>query len=202
MTWAEPKWPLPEGLILTSGEITLGMATVEDATGLHAALDHDEAWRHVRGRPGSVEEVRVMIEQARAQGRWMWIVRSAGMVVGTTSYLDVSVIDARLEIGFTSYAPDCWGTAVNPACKFLLMAWAFEEAGFTRVQLKTDIRNLRSQAAIERLGAQREGVLRCYQRRQDGTLRDTVMYSVLLQEWPSVRLGLQDRLTSPSAEPQ
>ena len=132
----------------------------------------------------------------------MWTVRSAGAVVGTTSYLDVSLIDARLEIGFTAYAPRCWGTAVNPTCKFLLMSWAFEEAGFTRVQLKTDIRNLRSQAAIERLGAHREGVLRCYQRRQDGTLRDTVMYSVLLEEWPRVKLRLQDRLTSSSVEPK
>jgi N-acetyltransferase len=83
---------------------------------------------------------------------------------------------------------------VNPSCKLLLMAWAFEQAGFGRVQLKTDIRNLRSQGAIERLGARREGVLREYQRRQDGTMRDTVMYSVLAHEWPAVQQGLRDRL--------
>lgn len=201
MNWAEPTWPIPEGTVLDWDGINLAPAALGDAPGLHAALDHDEVWLHVRGRPGSVDAVSAMIEAAPAQGRWMWVVRSAGEVVGTTSYLDVSPVDARLEIGFTAYSPACWGTWVNPACKFLLMSWAFEEAGFRRVQLKTDIRNLRSQAAIERLGAQREGVLRSYQRRHDGSLRDTVMYSVLEQEWPRVRQGLQDRLPSGAGKP-
>jgi len=191
------RWPVPEDLVLARGALSLSAATPADAADLFAALDHDQAWTHVRGRPSTVDQVRATIEQARGLGRWMWVVRSAGQVVGTTSYLDVSVVDARLEIGFTCYAPSAWGTQVNPTCKFLLMSWAFEEAGFARVQLKTDIRNLRSQAAIARLGARQEGILRCYQRRQDGSLRDTVMYSVLDQEWPAVRQGLVDRLLAP-----
>jgi RimJ/RimL family protein N-acetyltransferase len=196
VNWIAPTWPLPQGLTLSWREISLTQADPGDAAELFDALDHDSVWAHVRGRPGSVADVRTTIEQARIQGRWMWVVRSSQQVVGTTSYLDVSPVDARLEIGFTAYAPATWGTAINPACKYLLMSWAFEDAGFDRVQLKTDIRNLRSQAAIERLGATQEGILRRYQRRQDGSLRDTVMYSVLADEWPQVRQGLLDRLAS------
>lgn len=123
----------------------------------------------------------------------MWTVRKEGIVVGTTSFLDVVPVDNRLEIGWTLYRPDDWGTDVNATCKLLLMEWAFAH-GFGRVQLKTDIRNDRSQAAIARLGATREGVLRRYQRRQDGSVRDTVMFSVIADEWPSVRQGLLTRL--------
>jgi RimJ/RimL family protein N-acetyltransferase len=123
----------------------------------------------------------------------MWVVRKGGSVVGTTSYLDVVPADERLEIGFTVYRPDVWATDVNPACKLLLMEWAFDH-GFGRVQLKTDIRNDRSQAAIARLGAVREGVLRRYQRRQDTTMRDSVMFSVIADEWPRVQQGLLERL--------
>lgn len=119
--------------------------------------------------------------------------RQAGRAVGTTSYLDVSLADARMEIGFTAYSPSVWGTEVNPECKLLLMGWAFDH-GFGRVQLKTDIRNRRSQAAIAKLGAAYEGVLRRYQRRSDGTVRDTVMFSVTAEEWPGVRERLRARL--------
>lgn len=124
----------------------------------------------------------------------MWTVRLGDEVVGTSSFLDLSVVDARVEIGHTTYAREVWGGRVNPAAKLLLMGWAFDEAQMTRIQLKTDIRNLRSQAAIERIGATREGVLRMYQRRQDDSIRDTVMYSVLMSEWPRVEERLRKRL--------
>lgn len=124
----------------------------------------------------------------------MFVVERSGEIVGTTSYLDVSVNDARLEIGSTMYAPGEWGSLLNPTCKYLLMGHAFEVLGMGRVQLKTDIRNLRSRSAIERLGARREGILRRYQRRMDGTVRDTVMYSVIAEEWSTVRDGLLARI--------
>ena len=91
------------------------------------------------------------------------------------------------------YAPSVWASDVNPACKLLLMEWAFGH-GFGRVQLKTDIRNARSQQAIARLGARYEGVLRRYQRRQDGSVRDTVVFSVTAEDWSLVRSGLVSRL--------
>lgn len=124
----------------------------------------------------------------------MWVVERRGVIVGTTSFLDVSVNDARLEIGSTMYSPSEWGSDLNPTCKYLLMSYAFVELGMGRVQLKTDIRNVRSRHAIERLGARFEGVLRQYQRRADGTVRDTVMYSVIAEDWPAVRDGLLARI--------
>ena len=165
-----------------------------DAAELFAAVDHDACWEHVAGRPATPEEYGATLARAPESGRWPWVARVAGEVVGTTSFLDVSLADARLEIGWTAYSPAAWGTDVNPACKLLLMQWAFDH-GFGRVQLKTDIRNLRSQRAIERLGAEYEGVLRRYQRRADATVRDTVMFSVIAEEWPATRQRLQDRLS-------
>lgn len=190
--------PSPPGTLL-GRRVRLHQATPADAEALFAAIDHDECWAHVRGRPATAHELASAFGQP---DRISWVVTlteqlgglPAGTVVGTTSYLDFSGPDRRIEIGSTAYSPDVWGTVVNPDCKRTLMAWAFEAGGCGRVQLKTDIRNLRSQAAIERLGAVREGVLRNYQVRQDGTLRDTVIYSVTDAEWPTVRDGLDARL--------
>ena len=186
-------WPIDPATVLGHGGVELRLTTPADAAELFAALDHDACWTHVRGRPEEEDDVVQAILDATRQGRWMWTVRRNGDVVGTTSFLDVVPADERLEIGFTAYTPDTWATDVNPACKYLLMDWAFGH-GFGRVQLKTDIRNERSQAAIARLGATREGVLRRYQRRADQSMRDTVMYSVLAEEWPDVREGLLARL--------
>ena len=193
--WPEALWPVPDDTVLSRGALELRLASALDAAELFDALDEDAVWAHVRGRPQTVGELADSLAAARGNGRWAWIVRRAGRVVGTTSYLEISPVDARIEIGFTLYARSVWGTDVNPTCKLLLMQWAFDEGRFGRVQLKTDIRNARSQAAIARLGAQYEGVLRRYQRRQDGSVRDTVVFSVTAEEWPDVRAGLLDRLS-------
>jgi RimJ/RimL family protein N-acetyltransferase len=103
-------------------------------------------------------------------------------------------VDARLEVGSTAYPPAVWGGVVNPEVKLLLLGHAFEDLGAGRVQLKTDVRNTRSQQAIARLGATYEGTLRRYQRRADGTVRDTVLFSITTEEWPRVRDGLRARL--------
>ena len=193
--WPEALWPVPDDTVLSRGALELRLASALDAAELFDALDEDAVWAHVRGRPQTVGELADSLAAARGNGRWAWIVRRAGRVVGTTSYLEISPVDARIEIGFTLYARSVWGTDVNPTCKLLLMQWAFDEGRFGRVQLKTDIRNVRSQAAIARLGAQYEGVLRRYQRRQDGSVRDTVVFSVTAEEWADVRAGLLDRLS-------
>jgi RimJ/RimL family protein N-acetyltransferase len=192
--WPEVLWPVPDDTVLTYGAIDLRPALAADAPELFAALDDERVWVHVRGRPATADELAASLVAASATGRWPWIVRREGRVVGTTSYLEVAPVDARIEIGFTLYSPDVWGSDVNPACKLLLMTWAFEIASFGRVQLKTDIRNARSQAAIARLGARYEGVLRRYQRRQDLSVRDTVLFSVVAEEWPVVKSGLLGRL--------
>jgi len=191
--WREATWPLPEGLVLRGEHVTLSRSVPEDAYELFGALDDDAVWAHVAGRPAHADELGRTLADAPGTGRYPWTVRHGTRIVGTTSYLDVSARDARVEIGSTTYARSVWGTPVNPECKLLLMGWAFDH-GFGRVQLKTDVRNVRSQQAIARLGAQYEGVLRRYQRRTDGTVRDTVMFSVTAEEWPVVRAGLQARL--------
>jgi len=198
--WAEAVWPVPVGTVLRGDHVTLSPATTADGYALFRALDDPEVWRHVRGRPGTAEQLIHSLSTAIDQGRFPWIVRQGATVVGTTSFLEVSPVDARLEIGFTLYARPVWGTVVNPECKLLLMQWAFEQARFGRVQLKTDIRNARSQAAIARLGASYEGVLRRYQRRQDGSVRDTVLFSVTAEEWPVVKSGLLSRLGAASGD--
>ncbi len=189
--WPQAGWPPPHELTL--GAITLSQFVEADADDLFRALDHDACWDHVAGRPGDPAAYAAALATAPESGRWPWVVRDAGAVVGTTSYLEVSLPDARLEIGHTVYTPAVWGSTVNPACKLLLMQWAFDH-GFGRVQLKTDIRNRRSQRAIAGIGATYEGVLRRYQRRADGTVRDTVMYAVTAEEWPGVRERLLSRL--------
>lgn len=191
VVWPQAEWPPPHELI--GEQVTLTQFVPGDAPELFAALDHDACWDHVVGRPSDPEQYAATLAQAPQSGRWPWVVRRGSQVVGTTSYLDVSLADARLEIGSTAYSPVVWATEVNPECKLLLMSWAFDH-GFGRVQLKTDIRNRRSQAAIAKVGATYEGVLRRYQRRQDGTVRDTVMYSVTAEEWPGVRESLRARL--------
>ena len=189
--WPQVQWPPPHER--TRGGITLSQFVPADAEELFHALNHDACWDHVAGRPSNPEECAATLAAAPSSGRWPWVVRRDGAIVGTTSYLDVSLPDARLEIGHTIYSPAVWATDINPTCKLLLMEWAFDH-GFGRVQLKTDIRNLRSRAAIAKVGAAYEGVLRRYQRRADGTVRDTVMFSVTAEEWPNVRERLLGRL--------
>jgi RimJ/RimL family protein N-acetyltransferase len=120
--------------------------------------------------------------------------RPARTVIGTSSYLEVAPVDARLEIGATAYTPDAWATRVNPEAKLLLLQYAFEVLAVGRVQLKTDIRNERSAQAIARLGATFEGTLRRYQRRADDSIRDTLLFSITAEDWPRIRGRLKDRL--------
>jgi RimJ/RimL family protein N-acetyltransferase len=124
------------------------------------------------------------------------VVRQAdGEVVGTTSWLDIQRAHAGVEIGSTFYRPDARAGVVNPACKRLLLEAAFA-AGAQRVQLKVDARNARSQAAVRKLGAVQEGVLRRNLKTWTGYWRDTVVFSILAEEWPSVRAALDARLAS------
>jgi RimJ/RimL family protein N-acetyltransferase len=118
----------------------------------------------------------------------------AGTLAGTTSFSEADLRNESIHIGSTLYGSRWWGTQVNPEAKLLLMTHAFEECGYGRVKIQTDTLNTRSQAAIEKLGAQREGVLRRHMKREDGTFRDSVIYSVLISEWPGVKARLTARL--------
>lgn len=125
---------------------------------------------------------------------WATVDRATGQAVGSTRFGDISPADGRVEIGWTWIAPSRQRTAINTEAKLLQLTYAFDDLGATRVALKTDGRNVQSQAAIDRLGAVREGVLRRHLRLPDGFIRDTVYYSILAEEWPSVRARLTERL--------
>ncbi len=119
---------------------------------------------------------------------------SSGRVAGATRYLNIMPKDRGLEIGGTWYGPEFQRTVVNTECKYLLLRHAFEMLGCIRVQLKTDLRNERSQKAIERLGAVKEGVLRNHMILPDGRYRHSVFYSILDTEWPQVKERLEEML--------
>ena len=125
-----------------------------------------------------------------------WAVRdlASGKVIGTTRYHDIVAAIDRVEIGYTWYASSRQRTGVNTTCKLLLLAHAFETLHCKVVGLRTDNFNFRSQRAIEGIGAKKDGVLRHHAARRDGTVRDSVMYSILAAEWPDVRRHLELRL--------
>jgi N-acetyltransferase len=123
--------------------------------------------------------------------------RSSGRPIGMTRFLEVERSDRTVEIGGTWYDPRFWRSPVNTESKRLLLAHAFEVENVNRVQLKTDVRNLRSQRAIERLGAVREGVLRDHRIVWSGRVRSSVVYSILRSEWPRVRERLDESLARP-----
>lgn len=125
------------------------------------------------------------------------ITKKDDRVVGSTSYLHVTFEHKRAEIGSTWYTLDTQGTKVNPECKYLLLRHAFEDWGAERVQFTTDANNVRSQRAILKLGATFEGKLRRDKRRSDGSMRDSMVYSIITSEWPAIREGLLTRINSP-----
>jgi RimJ/RimL family protein N-acetyltransferase len=199
----------PGGRPLVGSVVRLDPSVDADAVGLFKALDHADVWAagYAGGpaaRPADAAGWVDRIASARADGRAMFTVRlrddegrsdgRSGRVVGTSSLGDVDLVNERVHLGWTAYAPDVWSSSVNPECKLLLLTHAFEECGFGRVKIQTDLVNLRSQAAIAKLGAQREGVLRRHIKRADGTWRDTVVFAVTIDDWPEVKAGLAARV--------
>lgn len=149
--------------------------------------------------PRTEEEMRQIIWTALAQKDagerepFAVILRETGEAIGSTSFLDIVPTENRLEIGWTFYGQEFWRTAVNSEAKLLLLTEAFEKRGIERVSFKTDHENLRSQAALERLGATREGMWRHHRRRPDGTWRDSVWFSILAAEWPAIKERLEQQ---------
>ena len=122
------------------------------------------------------------------------VLRKTGRACGMTCYLDIRPEHRGLEIGFTWIAKELQGSQVNPEAKYLLLRHAFEQLGALRVQLKMHSKNLQSQRAVAKLGATREGLLRKQMIVPDGTVRDTVLYSIIDDQWPDVRARLEERL--------
>jgi RimJ/RimL family protein N-acetyltransferase len=194
----------PDGRSLVGRTVRLDAASDYDAEGLFVALDHDEVWAagYANGfRPRSAGAWRQAMEAALNDKRVMYIVRlvdhdnpTEGRIVGTTSLGETDVANEKTHLGWTAYSPDLWATSVNPECKLLILWHAFEHCGMGRVKIQTDSINTRSQAAIAKLGATREGVTRRDVKRADGSWRDSAVYSVIIDDWPAVKAGLEQRL--------
>ena len=152
--------------------------------------------------PGETERyIETALEGRQAGHMLPWVVRDAasGEILGSTRYHDIIAAADRVEIGYTWYAQRCQRTHVNTACKLLLLSFGFEQLNCKVIGLRTDNFNFRSQRAIEALGAKKDGVIRHHWPRRDGSIRDTVMYSILASEWPDVKRHLQFRLQRNSA---
>ncbi|MDG4820160.1 GNAT family protein [Micromonospora sp. WMMD956] len=165
---------------------------------LAAAARYDEIWTYLdEPTPDSRHAVEALIrdaltEQERAVRLPFAIVeRTTGTAVGSTSFIDIRPHDRTVEIGWTWLTPSRWGRGINTEAKYLLMRHAFEDQHAGRVAIKTDLRNERSQRAITRLGAVREGVWRNHRLLSTGKYRDSVFYSVIDSEWPEVRRRLE-----------
>jgi RimJ/RimL family protein N-acetyltransferase len=189
----------PAPITLPGTHIRLEPLTRGHLPDLFAAGGNDDAvWQWQGGpTPRTEEELAAKLDAILVKDdyvKFAVILQSTGRAIGWTTYLDISVPDERLEIGWTWYGSAYWRTAVNTESKLLLLTHAFEDLGMGRVQWKTDHMNVRSQNAIARLGAQREGVLRRHRLRPDGTWRDSVYFSMLKDEWPVAKERLTARL--------
>lgn len=196
--------------VLTGSRVRLEPLNIEHAAGyLAAAGPPDEAeeifrWQSAAGGalafptgPADATAHVTAALAARASGTrlpYAQVDARTGAFAGTTSLADLDPVSRSLAIGYTWLGRRWWGTGVNAEAKFLLMTYAFETLGAVRVTWVTDIRNTRSQTAIERLGAVREGVLRKHRRRVDGSWRDTVLYAMIDDDWPAARAALQARI--------
>ncbi len=194
----------PDGRSLVGEVVRLDRLQDNDYDELFAAIGNEQVYAGGFGggvAPKSADEMRESWIPAAAK-RFAYGVRlvadsplgTAGTLIGTSSLGDVDVPNERIHLGWTGYAPSVWGTAVNPAAKLLLMKHAFEDCGFGRLKIQTGLKNTHSQAAIAKLGATREGVLRRHMAQADGSWRDTVVFSILAGEWPEVRKRLEERI--------
>jgi RimJ/RimL family protein N-acetyltransferase len=190
-----------EPVTLKGDWVCLEPLEMRQSSDLFRAAQDKEIWRYMPVPfPTSEQDVRewmqaALDQQARGQALPFAVVhRPSGRAIGSTRFFDISANDRHVEIGWTWLGKAYWHTPVNTECKYLLFTHAFETLGCIRVALKTDLRNERSQRAIERLGARREGILRRVVVTHDGFERSTVYYSVLDDEWPPIKAALEKRL--------
>jgi RimJ/RimL family protein N-acetyltransferase len=191
----EPRQTTLEGRGIRLEPLALGH---EEA--LSAAAADGQLWQlwftGVPGPGGTRRYIEIALEGQRDGHMLPWVVRetATGTIVGSTRYHDIVKPIDRVEIGYTWYAASRQRSHVNTVCKLLLLTHAFESLGCSVVGLRTDNFNFRSQRAIEGIGARKDGVIRRHAARADGSIRDTVLYSILREEWPDVKRHLELRL--------
>ncbi|HEY3331551.1 MAG TPA: GNAT family protein [Capsulimonadaceae bacterium] len=186
--------------ILTGKFVRLEPLNSSHVAGLWHAAQFDSMWAYMPQHPRTPDQLSALVDEFLRPDYLTHNIplaivdTSTNQPVGSTQILDIQWAHRGGEIGWTWLTPRVWRSAVNTECKLLLLTYCFENLGFIRVQLKTDARNERSQQAIERLGAIREGVLRKHRILNDGYIRDSVYYSIVDDEWPKVKANLVRKL--------
>ena len=194
------RTPFVSPVRLQGWGVCLEPLCMNHAAGLQAAAADGQLWELRVTWVPAPDETTAYIQKAldmQTQGTrcpFAVVDEDSGRVIGTTSYHDIVPGAQRVEIGYTWYAASAQRSHVNTACKLLLMQHAFDTLGCAVIGWRTDILNTRSQQAIERLGAHKDGVLRHHTQRWDGSVRDTVMYSMLAAEWPAAKQRLLEKL--------
>lgn len=189
-----------EFIALENEIVKLKPLELNDLSGILEAASYPEIWSHMSTAIEKMVDVNNFVENALLMRRnktefpFVIVDKKTGEIIGSTRFMDIDDTHQRVEIGTTWLTPAYWRTAINTNCKYLLLQYCFETLHLQRVQIKTDHENSQSQKAIERIGATKEGVLRNHMIRKDGTTRHTVMYSITLEEWPQVKIHLNQLL--------
>ena len=196
MTVLKSQWH--ETPDLSGDQVKLVQLHRHHASGVLAAADDDEVFRWLRyKRPTTLAEAQAIVDDYEDDPQrfaWALIDQRSNELAGLTTYYDVDPAQRTVAIGHTWLSKKHWRTPINSEAKLLLLTRAFDILGCVRVVWHTDDKNERSQAAVERLGAHRDGVLRKHRQRLDGSWRDTVIYSMLDDEWPAAKKKLEERL--------
>lgn len=187
-------------LMLEGTRIRIEPLQFEHISKLWDSTITEEVWRYLPNRFSSIEELIKIYEtslQNKILGTEFPLIvfdKTLDKYVGSTRFLNISLENRNLEIGWTWYFPEVWSTRVNTECKYLLLKYCFEDLDLLRVQLKADTRNQRSNKAIERIGAKREGELRKDRIMQDGFIRNAYIYSILSNEWDDLKEHFEGKL--------
>jgi N-acetyltransferase len=198
----------PVPIVIEGHGLRLEPMTKDHAAGIVKAASDGNLWElgftSIPGPDGVDAYIQTALDGQRDGHMLPWVIREieSGEVIGSTRYHDIMASIDRVEIGYTFYAQRFWRSRINTSCKLMLLTHGFEKLGCRMMGLRTDILNLRSQKAIERLGAKKDGVIRHWGVRKDGSVRDTVMYSILLAEWPGVKARLEERLRNGGLAPE
>ena len=193
--WIEP-------VTLTGSKVILEPLSLEHLDGLISAVKDGELWKlwftSIPAPEKAEEYIKTALGMRENAGAMPFIVRDreSNKIIGCTRYFNVDEVNQRLEIGYTWYSESYQRTAANTECKYLLLSHAFEKLDAIAVEFRTHWHNHKSRAAIARLGAKQDGVLRNHQRTADGSYRDTVVFSIINLEWPAVRQSLMFKLNN------
>src|SRR5271155_2200554 len=191
--------------VLEGARVRLEPLTKQHLEGLASVAFDDRIWRYTLDRLKTREDLQQWMEKALAQQAsgiampWVTVLKAGNRVIGSTRFMDIDRVHKITELGWTWLAPEFQGLGLNSEAKLLQLAYAFDELKFNRVGLKTHHENLRSQAAMRKMGAVEEGTFRNHFVMPDGSLRHSVWFSIIREEWPGVRSRLEAQILATQA---